>query len=52
MKNAVSHKEVTAPAKILSLDTFKFFQKITHHHPYFGGSPYPQGRLAIPGMEG
>lgn len=50
MKNAAPQKRVTAPAKILSLDTFKVLQKVTHQHPNFGGSPYPQGRLAIPGL--
>lgn len=50
MKNAASQKPTTAPAKILSLDTFRVVQKTTPHHPTFGGSPYPQGRLAIPGL--
>ena len=50
MKNAVPQKRVTAPAKILSLDTNRVLQKVTHQYPNFIGSPYPQGRLAIPGL--
>jgi two-component system LytT family response regulator len=38
------------PLKILSLDTFKEIQKVTSHHPGNGSNPYPQGRLAIPGL--
>jgi DNA-binding LytR/AlgR family response regulator len=50
MKNAAPQKSVTAPAKILSLDTNRVLQKVTHQYPNFIGSPYPQGRLAIPGL--
>ena len=50
MKNAAPQKSVTAPAKILSLDTSRVLQKVTHQYPNFIGSPYPQGRLAIPGL--
>ena len=50
MKNAAPQKSVSAPAKILSLDTNRVLQKVTHQYPNFIGSPYPQGRLAIPGL--
>ena len=50
MKNAAPQKRVTAPAKILSLDGGRALQKATHTNPNNGGSPYPQGRLAIPGL--
>lgn len=50
MKHAVPQKRVAAPAKILSLDTKRVLQKVTHQRSNFIGSPYPQGRLAIPGM--
>lgn len=50
MKNTASQKRVSAPAKILSLDTFRGIQKTTPPPPTFGSSPYPQGRLAIPGL--
>ena len=50
MKQAGQKKSVTAPAKILSLDTNRVFQKVTHQYPKLIGSPYPQGRLAISGL--
>lgn len=50
MKNTAPQKRVAAPAKILSLDTFRPVQKATHQHPNIGGNPYPQGRLAIPSL--
>lgn len=50
MKNAAPQKRVTAPAKILSLDRGRVLQKATHPNPNSGGNPYPQGRLAIPGL--
>lgn len=50
MKNAAPQKRVAAPAKILSLETNRVRQKVAHPYIPFGGSPYPQGRLAIPGL--
>ncbi|HSF88493.1 MAG TPA: LytTR family DNA-binding domain-containing protein [Saprospiraceae bacterium] len=50
MKYAIPQKRLDAPVKILSLDTSRVFQKAQHHTPVYGVSPYPQGRLAIPGL--
>ncbi len=50
MKQAGQKKSVTAPAKILSLDTNRVLQKVNQQYPNLIGSPYPQGRLAIPGL--
>ena len=50
MKQAGQKKSVTAPAKILSLDRGNVLQKVVHPNPNNIGNPYPQGRLAIPGL--